>query len=83
MRNESKIIKLKGGWCLKVSCFKRQQEFAIGLKRVEWQGNTFTSRILLSEKEARNLMRTLQSFLDKLRAYGEKNVNKEKEKKEN
>lgn len=78
MRNESKIIKLKDGWCLKVTVFKRQREFGIGLKREEWKGNTFTSKIILSEKEARNLMRTLQSFLDRLRNYGERNVKEEK-----
>jgi len=80
MRNESKKIKLKDGWVLKVTCFKRKREFGLGLTREEWEGNSFVSRILLSEKATRNLVRTLQSFLDRLKKEGERNGEEKKEK---
>ena len=80
MRNESKKIKLENGWILRVTCFKRKKEFALGVTREEWNANDFSARIFLSEKATRNLVRTLQSFLDRLKKEGEKNGEEKKEK---
>lgn len=82
MRNEARYIELKEGWVLKVSVFKRQHEFGLGLTRKEWkkEGNYFTSKIILSEKATKELVRTLQKFLAKLNKQkkGEKKDERQK-----
>ncbi|RLG71023.1 MAG: hypothetical protein DRO11_05210 [Methanobacteriota archaeon] len=81
MRNMTRLIKLRNGWILKVTLFRRSKELAIGLTRKEWlPENRFTSKILLDLDEARNLQRKLQSLIDK--ATRGENENEQEEKKE-
>jgi len=68
MRNESRVIKLKNNWVLKVTFFSRKKEFGLGITREDWGSNDFSTKIFLDYKACRKLARVLQSFLDKLKA---------------
>ena len=66
MRNESRLIKLKNKWILKVTFFSRKKEFAFGITREEWNNNDFSTKIFLDYKACRKLARILQSFFGQI-----------------